>query len=312
MSVAITETLFRGWRGVEFSAGDVGLIVAPDIGGRIISLTFQGRELFFVQREHEGEAFDFSEVKDLDQLKSMMGFRLWGGDKTWVAPQSDWTRAQPPLELDAGAYAWDVTGDTVEMISPVCRETGLRITRRVRVDKSGEIHLSQCFTNMSSRPVRRGIWNVTQVLRPFDVYLPIALAEVRGYENEGDSAELKHKLLSEGDGWTRIPCHDPVHFKFGAVLTQGLTLALRYEDGDTLALLRRFQVPKGAAYLHEANAEVYNSPDYDYLEIETHGPFEELAPGQRCQHDQNWLLGRFSGNRGPNEALRLLLPDDAA
>src|SRR4051812_42708118 len=117
---------FQGWKGWKLSHGDVSVILVPSLGGRIMSLTFQDHELFFIQQEHASETFDFSSVDDLALAKKNLGFRLWGGNKTWVAPQSEWMLGMPPLELDAGEYDLSWKGSVAVMQSHICRETNLQ------------------------------------------------------------------------------------------------------------------------------------------------------------------------------------------
>ena len=61
MSEILKESV-RGWSGYVLSMGDIRLGIAPEIGGRIISLVYKGEELLFVQEEHAGETFSFDEV----------------------------------------------------------------------------------------------------------------------------------------------------------------------------------------------------------------------------------------------------------
>ena len=128
------------------TSGEVSLGITPQIGGRIISLTHQEEELFFVQDEFKGDIYDLEVIDDLRAKKREMGFRLWGGDKTWVAPQNEWWEKVPPLDLDAGVYSVNIDENILEMTSPFCRETGLRIIRRITLD-DGLIHLQQTFRN---------------------------------------------------------------------------------------------------------------------------------------------------------------------
>ncbi|MGA8163440.1 MAG: hypothetical protein WB791_00255 [Waddliaceae bacterium] len=99
--------------------------------------------MLFVQKEHVGETFSFDHVTDLRAEKRRLSFRLWGGDKTWVSPQSAWREAIPPLELDAGAHDAKSEGASIVMQSPRCRETGLRIIRRVTLLDEGKVLLDQ-------------------------------------------------------------------------------------------------------------------------------------------------------------------------
>ncbi len=276
---------------MRLAAGDVSLAVAPDIGGRIISLTHRGEELLFVQPEHRGETLDLEPVEDLRALKRSLGFRLWGGDKTWVAPQSSWWEEVPPLDLDAGRYDLRLDGNAVEMTSRVCRETGLRIVRRIELRGDGEIVLDQTLHNESSSLLRKGIWDVTQCLRPWDVFVPVK--ELRPYPDVEDSVALFSQLVSERDGWTRIECREPLHFKFGGLQSEGKLVALRAAGGETLAFARAFDVDPTADHAHDASVEIYNSPIYDYLEVEVHAPLRPLAPRDSVSHRQRWRIARY-------------------
>jgi hypothetical protein len=124
----MNKTKISGWDGYTLTAGNISVGVVPQIGGRIISLAINNKELFFVQKEYAGETFDFSKTATLRAEKRRIGFRVWGGDKTWVAPQKDWWEGSPPIELDAGSYQESVKDNSITMVSAICRETGLQIT----------------------------------------------------------------------------------------------------------------------------------------------------------------------------------------
>ena len=128
--VKIRQDTVAGWRGYRMEAGDLSLGVVPQIGGRIMSLTHKGEELFFVQEQFRGQSLDLSKMEDLRKEKKRLGFRVWGGDKTWVSPEEEWWEKIPPLDLDSGAYSCEVKDKKIEMVSPVCRETGLKIIRQ--------------------------------------------------------------------------------------------------------------------------------------------------------------------------------------
>ncbi|HPQ70766.1 MAG TPA: hypothetical protein PKW95_16700 [bacterium] len=289
----------KNWALKTLRGGELVAAAAPAIGGRIISLQYRGEELLFVQAERTGETFDFSAVDDLRAAKRAIGFGLWGGDKTWVAPQRAWVDGIPPLELDAAPYQVEEDGDAIVMTSPLCRETGLRVVRRVEVSAAGVLTLDETIRNDSDRPVRRGLWNVTQVLRPFDVYLPATA--LRPYPEEGDSVCLIDRFVERAGEWCKIVCRAPAHFKYGGFAQRGCVIALREEKETTLAFARTFAHPPVADYAHEAEVEVYNSPNHNYLEIELHAPWRELAPGESVGQRQRWHVFRVPGRVGPDE-----------
>jgi hypothetical protein len=301
--VKLNEENIHGWNGYRLKSGDISLGITPQIGGRIISLTYHGEELLFAQEEHKGEVFDFSLVQDLAREKERLGFRVWGGDKTWVAPQNAWWLKIPPLELDAGQYSVHFIDNGLEMISPVCRETGLQIIRQILLNEDQSIVLAETFRNTTRQEIQRGIWNVTQVLRPFDVYLQAKKENIRAYEDEGLIEEANKKISTQGD-WVKIQCNDQTHFKFGGIVDQGTVIALRSKNENaTLAFMREFSIDSHATYAHDAIVEVYNSPTYEYLEIEVHAPFIKLEKGQEIIHSQTWKIAQYKGEASPSSAV---------
>ncbi len=292
--VRIEEANLFGWEGFRFCSGDIVLGLAPQIGGRIISLTHRGEELLFCQDDYKGETYPLEEVSDLRTEKRRMGFRLWGGDKTWVAPQLAWWEAIPPLDLDAGAYSVEMQGVRVQMTSPLCRETGLRVIRTVELTDDGQINLDQTFRNEGGMEIQKGIWDVTQVLRPFEVYLPASKTDVRAYEEEGDPNKARQKLEAR-DPWVKITCDESLAFKFGGRINRGRVLAVRNNGEDTLVWDRRFEIFPQKRYAHEAMVEVFNSPKFNYLEIEVHAPLVPLRPGDSFTHRQVWKIVRVLG-----------------
>ena len=217
---------------------------------------------------------------------------MWGGDKTWVAPQSEWWDKIPPLDLDAGQYKADIIGSTIKMTSPLCRETGIRIIRETTLNDDGSIHLEQTFQNGSDKSIMRGIWDVTQLLRPFDVYLPAQPKQIRAYRDEGLVEDAESKK-SQFNHWVKITCDDATQFKLGGFINQGKMIALRKCKEDYLCFERTFTIDNKASYAHDAIAEVYNSPTYNYLEIEVHAPLIQLAEGEQTSHRQIWKISRI-------------------
>ncbi len=291
----------HGWNGYRFKSKSIEMTVVPEIGGRIISLSLDGQEIFFVQKEYAGQTFNFSSIATLRAEKKRLGFRVWGGDKTWIAPQKDWWEGIPPLDLDAGSYQQRLDEDAITMISPVCRETGLQIIRQVGLDHDGVIHLDQEIVNKGKDTVTKGIWNVTQLTRPFDVYLPTTKSKLRSYHEEDLTLPHHQIVVEESNGWCRIPCHDNQMFKFGGMVEMGVIVCLKKMANGTLAFVKTFDIDHSADYIHRSAVEVFNARDHEYLEVETHASSVSLRPGMSCKHSQKWHLRHFTGDVTPDE-----------
>ncbi len=296
--VRIQSITAHGWDAYELNVGNLSVIFAPSIGGRIISLKFCKEEFLFVQKDHAGETFSHDELgttgmtqEELDAKKRTMGFRVWGGDKTWVAPQANWREAIPPLSLDAGKYKIEIQGTKVYMQSPIDPETGLQITREIILHANNRLELKQGLHNRSKTIISCGIWDVTQILRNIYVYVPVLTKEIIPYPEEGNSVDLLGEIISSAsEKWSRIRCDEAVHFKYGAKPKEGriITLKPSTKKNGFLIMERFFSVDNQAKYAHNAIVEVYNSPNMSYAEVEVHAPFQKLQPDESTYHNQEW------------------------
>ena len=291
----VSKDIISGWPGYRLTAGGLSIGIVPDIGGRIMSLVFRGEELLYVHASEAGKIHDFSHVADLRTFKKEFGFRIFGGDKTWVAPEKDWWDKIPPLEIDAGRYTFEVKDNFVIMVSPVCRETGLQITRRVSLAEDGAIHLEEEFHNTTEREIVKGIWNVTQIKKPFDVYVPAALGDVRSYYLEDATLPEFGLVPQEKNGWVIIPCRGKVCYKIGAMLREGRSVVVKDASFARVSWARSFDIDFARPYAHRSIIEVFNSPQYDYGEFEVHSPLYRIAPGARVSLRQCWQLAEGFG-----------------
>jgi len=287
--ISLQPVTYKGWDAWRLERGPLALVLVPQIGGRIMGVQWHDQELSFVNPECEGRIQDVTAIADVHECKRRLGFLLWGGDKTWLAPQSRWTDDVPFIDLDSGAYefAWDDRAGTVTMTSPVCRETGVQIERTITVgEQPGAWSLVHTLHNRSQGEVSWAPWDVSMVVRPATVYLPTRAGSdfpqgLRTFENEGASSELRDEVVSFVDGVAVISCSDALKFKYGVDSEVGSVLAV-IEAGPRGAIGFRKSVPvyHPQPYASGCVVEVFNSEDYPYLELELHGPVVALAPNK--------------------------------
>ena len=291
----ISSAPVAGWPGFVMVQGDISLGLVPGLGGRIMSLKFRGQELFYAPpATPEGlPVLPEGDLPDLRVFKRSFGVRIWGGDKTWVAPEAAWVEKIPPLDLDAGCYAFEQEKDACVMTSPVCRETGLQAVRRVAFLEGGDIALTETLRNRGDVPASRSVWNVTQVARPFDVLLPAAAQDIRSYYHEDPTLPDPGFTPFEKDGWSVIPCRNDVCFKFGGPVRAGRAVVIKETDAGSVVLLRVFDVAHDKPYAHRSMVEVFNSSRYPYGEVEVHAPLEAIPPGGESSLSQLWRV--YSG-----------------
>jgi hypothetical protein len=306
---AIRSAPFKGWDAVWIERGPLTLILVPQVGGRIMSVCWHGRELAFVNPAYLGRVEDVAAITDLHAYKRRVGFLLWGGEKTWLVPQDRWTYGVPFVDLDSGAYqlALDRTTGVATMTSPVCRETGVEIERRLELgDRAGTWHVTHTLRNLSGRVVSWAPWSVDMMLRPATVFLPTRTESpyprgVRTFDNEGVSTTVRAEVVSFLDDIAVISCRRPVRFKYGVDAEPGRLLAV-LEAGDHGLVGYRKSVPANypRPYGNGCVLEVFNAPALPYLELELHGLLASLPPGESFSVRTD--AGLFDLNAAPSTA----------
>jgi hypothetical protein len=286
-ALALSEDELFGWPAWTITRGDLALSLVPSVGGRIMSLRWRGSELYFVHPELRGRPPQ-AVLAEADGAT----FPLWGGDKTWLAPQDRWPDAVPFPTLDSGGYELTVERATAEeatvaMLSAVDDASGMQVRRTVSVSVGAvPWTVTSEVTNRSGRTALWAPWDVQMLSRPARVFVPRASDSafpggVRTFADEGESVEARAEVVHEFGSCAAVDCERAVEFKFGVDSSARWALALlRGGGGEHLAyVVDARDDPTGPAYPHRCSVEVYNSAGFDYLELELLGRLRPLAPG---------------------------------
>lgn len=310
---------YKGWEAWHLHNGPIQFVLVPQVGGRMMGLLWRGHDLSFTPPERHGQVEDLSQALNIHAYKQEMGFPLWGGDQTWLGPQSRWTDGAPFLDLDSGAYDLHVEKEepkeiVIRMTSPVCRETGARITRTLRV-KSGSSSwvLTHRLSNTSQVDAEWGIGDVTMMLRPGRVYLPRSPSSfypngIKTFDEEGESVTVRDRVVQELGHLAVVYCDDPHPFKFGVDAAEGWMLGVFEVRGLGLVGYRR-EVPvfRNHLYGHGCVTAVLNSARHPYCELESHGPLLRLQPGASFElHERHALFDVSHWPQSEKEVRQLL------
>ncbi|GAA4812487.1 DUF4380 domain-containing protein [Streptomyces ziwulingensis] len=306
---------------VEVGNGLIRLVIAPALGGRVLSAVRDGRE--FLHRD-PGLLDDELNARDPHTVGPhdgpMSAWHNWGGDKTWPAPQGwsgsrEWAGPPDPV-LDSGAYACTVeaAGDgsrvDLTLTSGDDPRTGLRLTRRIGlVAGRCDFTLRLAATNVSTRRVRWALWNVTQL----PGHPPRRPGEGVWLATAGSGAPQTVDLVA-GTGRPRVErrgdvLHVPAQDVVGKV---GFPDAAGWiaHVGPAGTWTYRFPVDPTAPYTDGGSrAEVWLEhpldaplehlgglrPRHRVVECEALGPYEELAPGETTRLDGTVSLGPYLG-----------------
>lgn len=260
--------------------GDLRLGLVPELGGRLLSVRYRGTELLWRNTELLDDDLRGEYAPNSGRMGDWVNY---GGDKTWPAPQGwdgpdQWPGPPDPV-LDSGPYTAVADGDTVTMTSAPDPRTGLRFTRAITIlDDGYELRLEAA--NVSPRPVRWALWNVTQLpgggpvtagLRRPDVVALVAGTGTPKYTVDGDrlvvpAQDVVGKLGVPGTaGWVT---YGPLTLSFD------VDPAGEYPDeGSPLEIWLEHPLPEPLASLGDLD------PPARIVELEVLGPLTSLEPG---------------------------------
>lgn len=272
------------WATHSLSTDEMELVLLPGVGGRLWDIVFRGERLLFRNPDLEGVAFDVDNLAGLPTRSPHFGFPLWGGEKTWVAPDRNWPDAAPHAALDSGAYTIETLTDTeVLMVSERCPVSGLRVSRRIEVRSEHSFNIEHSVANEGGNSRETGIWSVMMLNHPVTIAVSSSRPEFLPVFGAANDQVETHAQA------TICICDRKAEFKVGLSCDAGLSLM---RVGPTPVWLScRTEPPAGGdVFLHGHPCEVFNSGDYAYCEAEWHSPAKILDPGSVMSFTQRFEL----------------------
>jgi Domain of unknown function (DUF4380) len=322
----IEQINFRGWDDAQrLSNGVVSLVVVPAIGGRIIAYDLASQPYFYLNPELAGQLFTSEQHIE----RGPYGWKNYGGDKTWPAPQGwperdKWPGPPDPV-LDGGPFELIECGvrdgvAAVTMRSQPDPYTGTQITRRLSLGAAtSAAHLHIEMQNISDKPVQWSVWDVAQLdCTTADgqpdpactIYLPL--------DRHSRFATGYHLMVGPPADPTWQPdagrgllsaSYQGAMGKVGIDRATWLGFTRRTSIGS-YAFTERFAYEEVETYPDSGvNAECWsNGPSEEqlrdgtaasfklwYMEMEVLSPLRELAPGARQSLDIDWGVAACPG-----------------
>jgi hypothetical protein len=276
----VEKVSYGGWANCfRIFNSDVELVVTSDVGPRVIRYGFVGGQNVF---------------KEFADQMGQSGEATWqprGGHRIWMAPEI----VPDTYALDNVPVRATVVEDSVELIAPVERETGLEKSIVVKLCAHG-VKVTHRIRNCGSKARTLAAWALS-MMAPGGV--GIAKFPPRGTHPEDlpptnplimwaftDLSDprwtfTKKYLMLRQDPGCKTPQKLGLFNKktIGAYLL-GSDLFVKRYDADPSKMYPDF----GASY------ETFTNEGF--LELETLGPLEGVAPGGVVEHVERWSLHR--------------------
>jgi hypothetical protein len=318
----VHSTVYEGWQAQQVSNDWVQLTFVPQLGGRLIQVSFNGHPYLFVNPVYKG--------KYISPAEAAGRWINYGGDKIWPLPEGDddeqhWQGASTPL--DDGAYAFSVLAQgpkcTVRLEGPPDPPTGLQYTREISIGSdSPEIFFHAITKNFTGHSISWSVQSVSQYnlsdagdpkqynhdfwaitpLNPASSYLlgyhaRDGLANDPAYGVKDGMFRLNWKYLESEvwldstAGWVAIidgatqyaMVERTKHIEGGDYPSKATTIF--YKNGPTVELNKQ-----GMPYL--TSTDIEKTPYY--MEAELNSPMVVLGPGETYAFDTNWFPSRLT------------------
>jgi len=240
-----------------FSDGDNTFTVSAKTGGRIISYTCQGKELLTPSSVHDQNY----------------------GATLWPSPQSEWGWPPSPV-LDIEPYEANLVGDILLLASKPDTVSGYLFKKKFSItSEDGAINIVYSITNISDSPKQVAAWDVLRTTGnisffPVDEMLPSSNLNgvtiengILWYDFHPDLVSKSQKLFSTAkQGWL-------------AHVYNGMLFIKTFPD-----------IPASSLPPKQGEVEIYAHDQGLYIELENHGAYTTLKPGETLEYPQKWYL----------------------
>jgi hypothetical protein len=290
-AAAVVRVEYSGRAAWKLTDGKTEAIVVPALG-RLMSFQRVGGENWLWENRAAAKMPG-------EQWKN------WGGDKTWLAPQSRWkqygskTGWPPPREWDGEPFQSQIlSGGKLKIWGPVSPATGLRISRVFYHDENGDFVVEQTVSKVRGAPVEASIWSVAQVASADLSAAFLPRAENSGYKNgfrwldKKPNAEINPAPLSLSLNLLQVAPAN-VAYKIGTDAPRAAIAAVRGSDALILKAARGDgNYPDGETPGSGLPVEFFNSGNAQsgYVELELLSPLLQFKNGGRHTHAVRWSI----------------------
>ena len=301
-------------RSVRLQGTGVELEIAPRLGGRVLHLSLPGEPNLI-------KAGTAALAAQPEPKPSATGENIpYLGHEVWVGPQGDWWRFQtvnaarrkaaaqwPPDPWLAHAPARVVEQDEARLVlegaaSPV---SGVQLlqTFAISPQRPDTVELAVEMRNVRKEPVARDIWFNTRVHPQTRIYVPVA-PDGSGVRVRSDTGEGYDGLVSStAEGLFSLeplPPAEGLHGRRGKVFIQPRAGWIAGFAAGQAFLIHFEHEPAERIHPDQGQVELYldwkpGQDDPGLMELEVHGPYATLAPGESTTAHEWWVVRRYEG-----------------
>lgn len=254
--------------------GIVELVIPLEYGIRIGHFSFvNGENVFYCQ------------PKDMTELTTEQGWRIYGGHRLWLAPEKEDTYSP-----DNEPISYEIQDDKIVVIQPVDPWTKVKKSMTISFDKNSSVQVTHRIENCGFKRLTRSMWCVSVVAPGGTEYISLG-------EQEGSMSHW-HRI----SWWDHTSLGDVrATYKKNEIQIQHMPVDERYKIGIAHPVTPVRYVNNGVIFEKDYDVNfdmVYPDGNVSFetffcrymAEIESLSPLYELAPGESAEHTEIWRL----------------------
>jgi hypothetical protein len=295
--VRVEKAPFHNWPDAVILKNPVAAVVIVPSIGRVMNFSFLDK----AGQPTEGPLWNNRAMDGKPVEPASPQWGNFGGDKSWPELQADWPTIQkrgwpPPTGFDAAVNAIEISGTEVTLITPVDASYGIRERRVIDLDKSTPVMtITTTYEKISGDPVKTGIWTITQLISPENIYAEIPAKSVFENAYTNLSPAPIFELERQADR-VRVRRDPDKSTKMGTdgnwLLWTGPGLDLK---NLSLKIERISTPPEGEWPDKGTRLNIYTNPDrggQPYIEMEVMGAMQIMKVGDKTSSTNRYTLTR--------------------
>ncbi len=300
---------------------NIQLGVLPHLGGRIVSLTVaNGKNLLNSDTSLWNHQFD-KPIKDYVSGE----FLQLRGHIAWVGPQSEWwihqdihtdkrdqkTNWPPDPFLIYGDYKiQEQSKNTISLLGPESLYTGLQLTNSYSILDNGKINIHTSAKNIRTENVQWDLWLNTRVAGITKCYVPISTKGIKKVDSNDKTNTIEHQVINNYFTFNSASpkSNETIHAS-KAFLTPEKPYIFAFIQ-DYMFVIDITIYDKSRVHPEHGMVEIYNemaaTPEKSMLELEYHGSYKTLAPGESMEIEEQWELVKYTGENTEKQHIQFI------
>lgn len=296
--------------------------VLPEIGGRVVLLRKPGCNNIL-----KSEVFSGIINKKKPEISVFSEFKAFNGHIVWVGPQSEWWVQQdlnkrrkiqraiwpPDPYLIYGAFKVVAHNDTmIEMSGPESPVSGVQLFKNISINNTGKVTFTATAENIRTENISWDLWMNTRLhgfarcLVPVETNGVIDLLKKDGEKIQATPYRLIEGFFTYVPSLPSTPKREQVQ-EAHLIPSQGFIAGI---DEQQMLIIGFEKIKQDRIHPHHGQVELYsyinNTGEETLLELELHGAYQTLEPGETMSLTVTWQLFSFKGTRSIEEQIGFL------